>query len=483
MPTAMLAALYGRISDDRDGEEAGVKRQLADGRRLAEQRGATIVGEFSDNDISALTGKRRPGYEALMDAVRAGEVTHLIVWQTSRLWRNRRERAEGIEVLAAAGVCVLAVKGPDLDLSSAYGRGMAGLIGEFDTMESEVKAERNRRKAEELAAEGRIGNGGPRPFGYRRIYAGEGPRRKIVRDEIDETEAAIVRECATKAVRGDSLRSILIGLHERGIRTSTGGRWSQQGLRLMLMSARIAGLREHHGVVASTAVWPAIITRDEHELLRARLGAKRRKGATTARTHYLTGFVYCSRPECLADGVRMGVVPQGGRLKYRCKPKPEGCNGRTVALDQLVKLVDAYMVARMSDPRVLRSLAAREAGDRRRAGELVAAIEADERRLSRLQDALSDDDEDDLPEVLASIRSVRRRLTSSREALADLSASPDLARLDLPDLARRWPDLHIDRKQALLRMFVQRILIHPASRRGSSVFDPARVDIVPVRRQ
>jgi len=60
----------------------------------------------------------------------------IIVFQTSRLWRNRRERAEGIEILRRAGVSVAAVKGPSLDLSSAYGRGMAGLLGEFDTMET-----------------------------------------------------------------------------------------------------------------------------------------------------------------------------------------------------------------------------------------------------------------------------------------------------------------------------------------------------------
>ena len=48
----------------------------------------------------------------------------------------------GIKILQAAGVSVVATKGPSLDMTTAYGRAMAGLLGEFDTMEVEVKSER-----------------------------------------------------------------------------------------------------------------------------------------------------------------------------------------------------------------------------------------------------------------------------------------------------------------------------------------------------
>lgn len=50
----------------------------------------------------------------------------------------------------------VANQGPSLDMSTAYGRGMAGLLGESDTMESEVKAER-----QQLAAFHRAQNGQP----------------------------------------------------------------------------------------------------------------------------------------------------------------------------------------------------------------------------------------------------------------------------------------------------------------------------------
>jgi site-specific DNA recombinase len=245
---------------------------------------------------------------------------------------------------------------------------------------------------------------------------------------------------------------------------------------MMLRSGRIAGLREHRRAVVGTAVWPAIITVEQHELLRALLDAKHRPPGRRVRTHYLTGFVYCS-----SCGVRMRVASHHGHestLKYKCPPKPEGCNGRVVGLADLVELVDAYMVGRLSDPWTLRELVARESAQDDAAAALHERIEADERRLRLLRAGMEDGDEDDLPEVLASVRAIRKRIAAARDRLAEVSARPEVMRLDLPDLARRWQELHLDQKQMLLRLLVDRIVIGPA-RRGVARFDPDRVDIVP----
>src|SRR5688500_6813913 len=110
MPTTtahdtIRAAIYARISDDQRGDEAGIGRQTDDALALARRRGWLVPAEpYTDNDVSAFKGARRDGYIALMRAVEAGEVDAIIVWQTSRLWRNRRERADGIDVLKNAAV-------------------------------------------------------------------------------------------------------------------------------------------------------------------------------------------------------------------------------------------------------------------------------------------------------------------------------------------------------------------------------------------
>src|SRR5690606_282167 len=102
-----------------------------------------------------------------------------------------------------------------------------------------------------------------------RVYAGEGPRRKILRDEINPEEAAVIRECARRLLAGESLRTVVDWLNDSGVPTSTGRRWSKQALRWMMRSGRIAGLRERGGQVVGPAVWPGILTAEEHRQLRA----------------------------------------------------------------------------------------------------------------------------------------------------------------------------------------------------------------------
>jgi site-specific DNA recombinase len=72
--SALRVAIYTRISQDRTGAELGVERQLEDCQALAKANGWTVVAEYSDNDISAYGGKRRPGYAALLDAIKNRDV-------------------------------------------------------------------------------------------------------------------------------------------------------------------------------------------------------------------------------------------------------------------------------------------------------------------------------------------------------------------------------------------------------------------------
>jgi len=157
-------AIYCRISEDPRATEKGVARQREDCEALVAARGWQLVGVYTDNDISALKGAHRPGYAALLVSVQRGELDRIVAYGLSRLWRSRTERAEAIGVLSAARVGVALVKGSDLDLTSAAGRMYAGVLGEFDTAESEIKAERVARAAQQRAEEGRpngaLGYGG-----------------------------------------------------------------------------------------------------------------------------------------------------------------------------------------------------------------------------------------------------------------------------------------------------------------------------------
>ena len=69
----MKAVVYTRISQDRNGDGAGVTRQEADARALAKMRGWTVTSVIVENDTSAAGKKIRPGFERLL-ASRGGRL-------------------------------------------------------------------------------------------------------------------------------------------------------------------------------------------------------------------------------------------------------------------------------------------------------------------------------------------------------------------------------------------------------------------------
>src|SRR3974377_2609679 len=70
--TPKAAAIYCRISLDRNGEGRGVERQEALCRRLAKERGWPVAEVYVDNDRSAYSGKPRPGYQRMLADIEAG---------------------------------------------------------------------------------------------------------------------------------------------------------------------------------------------------------------------------------------------------------------------------------------------------------------------------------------------------------------------------------------------------------------------------
>ena len=80
---ATTAAIYTRISQDSTGQQLGVTRQLEDCRALADQLGWRVVARYDDNDISAYSGKRRPGFEAMLTAMKVGEFGAVICWHAT----------------------------------------------------------------------------------------------------------------------------------------------------------------------------------------------------------------------------------------------------------------------------------------------------------------------------------------------------------------------------------------------------------------
>lgn len=216
----LRAAIYTRISLDRTGEGLGVERQQEDCEALARQHGYDVVASFSDNDISAYSGKKRPGYEAMLAMVKRGEADVVLAWHTDRLHRSLSDLEAYIEACEANGVSTVTVRAGELDLSSAAGRMVARMLGSVARHESEQKSERIRRARRQAAESGKAH--GHLGYGY------DADNRVI------QAEALVIREVARRLLDGEPTNTVARDLNRRGVPTPGAGIWRWQQVRRIL---------------------------------------------------------------------------------------------------------------------------------------------------------------------------------------------------------------------------------------------------------
>ena len=444
------SALYCRISRDREGLELGVKRQERDCRELAERRGWDVVNVFVDDDISAYSGKHRPAYEAMMTALRAGELAAVVAYTNTRLHRSMRELEDFIDVIEARGAAVAIVQGGDYDLTSAAGRMTARIIGAVARGESEQTSERIKRKFREKREKGEWTGGGSQPYGY-------APDRVTVVEE----EAVVIREMARRVLAGESAFGVANDLNRRGVPSATGGRWQSVRVKRILRSGRIAGRLELGGVDIGKAAWPAII--DEATAIRLRAALP--DGVAPARQrHLLSGVLRCTA--CGGSMFSGGSSGSGKQLIYACRRDAGGCGTTIRARNVEALVIDALMPRLDSAP--LMHTHEPEDPDVARIAEARAQIVAiGEQRLSPAS----------LPAMLApwerQIAESEKRLTAKRPqhyrqmvAIYSTWFKGD---------AGRWEKLTPEQQRLIVQSLIERIDVAPVQ--ATRAFRPERVTI------
>ncbi|WP_203042763.1 MULTISPECIES: recombinase family protein [unclassified Frankia] len=459
-------AIYARISMDRDQDARGVARQIdaAVERIYGESSWRLPAPPFVDNDMSASKGLARPEYGRLMAAVGRGEARVLVVKMTGRMWRNRKERAQGMEHLGKHLVRVIATGGQDLDLSTSSGRVITGILGELDTYETEQMSERLRDEAVQRAKDGLPA--GPRCYGYTAA-------KQIVTEEAD-----IIRACIDRLLdpRLDtSIRALVIELRDAGVPTSRGAQWSPTTLRAILRNPALAGLRTFKGEVVAPGRWEPIISEQTHTRLVARLAAVSQPAGWSARTkHLLSNIATCGKCGC-------GMLASQGKT-YRCPPRERGgCMGVARNMAALDAYVTTIVVDLLSTPEILAQLVREDMADPLGAVQAAADVETAQARAAALGAAMADDDPAD--EVTRIMRknqaeAIRIALTAARArqaALVQATVFEGLNTVSAEEMAAHWESLALQRRRALIRAMVT-VTVLPGTR-GRSTFDPTAVRV------
>ena len=470
------AATYARISlAERKAAEDGSRIIDAHGvlnqgtitGEHAAAKGWQVVARYSDNDVKASSGKGDSAeYWAMMAAAARGEFDVIVVFQTSRLWRNRRERAEGIELLRKARVSVAAVKGVSFDLTTAQGRGQAGILGEVDTMETEIKAERQQLANYMAVRGGKRLRSSQRPFGYEDDHITERP-----------AEADAIRWAADSLLAGGSVMSVQREWRRRGLVTAQTERpFTRQSITTILRNPRLAGLAVYRGEIIPgvEGEQDAILAEETWRAVKALLGDKTRKPPRGVRT-LLGGLAICA-----CGNVVNGSMNHRRDHVYNCQYSTRaGRPGPHVAVRAEIvdEWVEAAVLEALSRPELADLVTPPPHVDTAGLRAQAAAIRANlaEMAADRALGLIS------RSQMLEGTERGNARLAEIAAELTEAAGVGALAPFTRGQAARVvWGGLDLSRRREVIRALTE-VILHPAGR-GARLYDCAeKVDMPGLR--
>ena len=184
------AALYARVSSERQKEEQTIGSQTEALKEYAAANGYTVVPEwiFQDEGYSGAILKR-PDLERLRDLAAEGQIETILVYAPDRLSRKYAYQVLLMEEFARQGVETVFIKSPpaatpEEELLVQF----QGMIAEYERAQI---AERTRRGKRHRAKSGSINVLSGAPYGYRYVRKSE---TSAAYYDVIEEEAATVRE-------------------------------------------------------------------------------------------------------------------------------------------------------------------------------------------------------------------------------------------------------------------------------------------------
>ena len=378
-----------------------------------------------------------------------------MTWRNDRLRRSPRELETFVDLVERSGVKVAVVSGGDYDLTTPEGRFTARIVGAVARKESEDRSRRVRRKHLELAERGR-------------------PASQLGWGVRTDAERLLVQEAARRVLAGQGLIAIARDWSRRGVPGTTACPWSAPTLRKILLSARIAGLREHgadpRGRVLGAptpGVWEGAIDRRTWDHVRSvLLNPERLTLGNTPTKHLLMGLVFCG-----VCGGRMFSRPRDDHTKrYVCAGRRPG--HQLTILAQPVDEMVGRRVQELSETPSFPDAVLAQSGpaDDGSPGRALAALGCAPSRMQTLADEFY---------VNGAIgqrrcRSIRTKLERELERLHAHVDRESKQRIVLhPEPRRLWAEADFGQRRELVRLVVERVRVMPAGR--GARFDPARV--------
>jgi site-specific DNA recombinase len=324
-----MKVVYARVSSDPDGTSLSPEAQIAECVEFAKKHGWDHIQEHVDRDISAWSRKvARPAWNHILDGIRNGTITGVIVHHLDRLIRQVRDLETLIDALedrpgTTRAFPIYSVHG-DIDLSRPDGRAMARILVTIAQKESDDKSRRLKLVLGAQAAQG-LSHGGRQPYGWN-------PDRVT----LHPVHSQNVRQLVDWAFQGVSLSEMARRFNTEKIPGPQSPRWDGSPIGRMLTNPRLAGLRRHNGKIVATGNWETIITLEEHTKLVGLFNRPQNTPHGNQLRWWATGVTVCGR--C---GGRMSSIPHQNGRRYQCQKRYQGCGNGILAepVDQIIETI------------------------------------------------------------------------------------------------------------------------------------------------
>ena len=245
MNANISAALYARVSSQRQAEEFTIDSQVAALRERIARDGLAVEPDrcFLDEGYSGSV-LVRPALERLRDLAHAGGLDRLYVHAPDRLARKYVYQMLLLEEFARHGVQVVFLTG-DPQHQTAEGNLLLQVQGMMAEYERAKILERTRRGRRYAARQGKVSALGHAPYGYRYVSKHDGGGE--ARYDVVLEEARIVRELfAWIGIEGLSLSEVVQRLAEQAVCSPTGKpRWDRATIRGMLLQPAYTGTAKY----------------------------------------------------------------------------------------------------------------------------------------------------------------------------------------------------------------------------------------------
>ena len=262
---SMKAALYARVSSEKQDVDLSISAQLKALREYATRNGHEVVKEYVDEAESGKT-TARPAFREMISAARRSQKPFdlILVWKYSRFARSREDSIVFKTMLRKNGIRVISISEPAEDTPT--GKLLEAMIESLDEFYSANLGEEVTRGMRESASRG-FYISAQAPFGYRKVKINDGSKDRP-KLEVEPNQARTVACIYNHVLEGKGLMEVAKQLNREGIAGPRGKGWMKTTIRKILTNECYTGtlvwgrssLRDLPPIRVENA-WPAILDR------------------------------------------------------------------------------------------------------------------------------------------------------------------------------------------------------------------------------